>query len=287
MATEIAQGSLAGRQQIGRQPGDERLVLAAPLPIVPDSDAVPRLRRLQPLLTPHLRHLRNLGMLFSVSSGRLRSLLIATYFGGAASYASAQYAEPSGFRYRRMLDLPSSIKGGTIQPRWLADSDPSGTPSRPRIEPSWSKSHPVRATRERLLDGARVRSWRIGKALGHEPPYAGVPFSALNWADRTEQSPIHARGPGLAPRSDDVRGPVAAGPERGGTRSHRAPPGPAIMAGKRTRSHGGPVAGPALVPHRAGGESVAPIDRGRPGATAHRRRCDRLCLDGGRREMVA
>ncbi len=85
--------------------------------------------------------------------------------------------------YRRMLDLPSLIKGGVIQPRWMADSNSfwyaDSTPDRTILV----RVDPVRGTHEPLLDGSRARA-AIARAIGHEPPYAGLPFSSFTWADR-------------------------------------------------------------------------------------------------------
>jgi len=81
--------------------------------------------------------------------------------------------------YRRILDLPSLAKGGTVRASWMADSASfwyvDSTPDRTvayRIDPR-------RNTREPLFDVARARQG-VASALGHEPPYAGLPFSAFS-----------------------------------------------------------------------------------------------------------
>jgi dipeptidyl aminopeptidase/acylaminoacyl peptidase len=82
--------------------------------------------------------------------------------------------------YRRMLDLPTLARGGTIEPHWMADSSSfwyaDSVPERTVLV----RVDPVKGTREPLLDGSRARS-AIGAALGHEPPYRGIPFPTFTW----------------------------------------------------------------------------------------------------------
>jgi dipeptidyl aminopeptidase/acylaminoacyl peptidase len=85
--------------------------------------------------------------------------------------------------YRRFLDLPSLARGGAIQPRWMADSVRfwylDSTPDRTTAV----LVDPARGTRSALIDRARARG-AIGQALGHEPPYRGLPFANFTLIDQ-------------------------------------------------------------------------------------------------------
>jgi dipeptidyl aminopeptidase/acylaminoacyl peptidase len=85
--------------------------------------------------------------------------------------------------YQRMLDLPSLARGGVVQVRWMADSNRfwyvDSAPDRTRA----ILVDPAKGTRSDLLDVARTRA-ALARALGHEPPYTGLPFSTLTLVDR-------------------------------------------------------------------------------------------------------
>jgi len=81
--------------------------------------------------------------------------------------------------FRRLLDLPSLVKGGSVEPRWMADSASfwyvDSAPDRTVVQLVDPRKNTVTA----LLDVARTRQ-AIQGALGHEPPYRGLPFTTLN-----------------------------------------------------------------------------------------------------------
>lgn len=84
--------------------------------------------------------------------------------------------------YRLFLDIPSLVRGGVIQPHWMADGSSfwyaDGAPDLTTIH----KVDPVANTRLPLLETARLRQ-ALAKAVGHEPPYRGLPFADFQFVD--------------------------------------------------------------------------------------------------------
>lgn len=76
--------------------------------------------------------------------------------------------------YRRYLEFPSYVKGGSIEPHWMADGSSfwyaEGAPANTVI---W-KVDPHKNTKEHLFDVVRLR--RALRALGTEPEGEGLPF---------------------------------------------------------------------------------------------------------------
>ena len=81
--------------------------------------------------------------------------------------------------FERYLDFASLIEGGSIEPNWLSDGSSfwyaEGGPANRVI---W-KVDPAANTKEALFDAGRLRA-AIAAAVGHEPPYAGVPFETFS-----------------------------------------------------------------------------------------------------------
>ncbi len=84
--------------------------------------------------------------------------------------------------FRRLLDMPGMVKGGSVQARWMADSASfwyiDSAPDRTValvVDPRANTVAP-------LLDVARVRQ-SLRTAIGHEPPYAGLPFANFSFAN--------------------------------------------------------------------------------------------------------
>ena len=77
--------------------------------------------------------------------------------------------------YHRYLELDSYVKGGSIDPHWMADGSSfcyaEGAPANTII---W-KVDPRANTKTPLFDIARLRK-KLTTVLEHEPPYQGVPF---------------------------------------------------------------------------------------------------------------
>lgn len=120
----------------------------------------------------------------------LLSLLIAL-----ASSANAQESlDPErDAMYARYMAIPTLIKGGTICPdlgalggaacsvNWMADGQSfwfaEGQPDRTVIY----RADPETGTTEPLFDAERLREALTG-ALGHEPPYEGLPFDVFTFS---------------------------------------------------------------------------------------------------------
>ena len=89
--------------------------------------------------------------------------------------------------YRRYLEFTSYVKGGTIQPHWMADGSSfwyaEGAPANTVI---W-KVDPVANTRTELFDTARLRQ-AVTPLLDHEPAYEGLPFDEFTFVGDDEQA---------------------------------------------------------------------------------------------------
>ena len=87
--------------------------------------------------------------------------------------------------YRRYLEFPKYVKGGSIESHWMADGSSfwyaEGAPENTIIY----KVDPKANTKTPLFDIARVRQVLTG-VLGAEPPHHGLPFEEFNFADQDE-----------------------------------------------------------------------------------------------------
>ena len=90
--------------------------------------------------------------------------------------------------YERYLEFPSYVKGGRIEPHWMADGSSfwyaEGAPANTVI---W-KVDPNKNTKIPLFDTAWLRE-ALTPLLGHEPPYQGLPFEEFTFVDRSETEP--------------------------------------------------------------------------------------------------
>jgi len=84
--------------------------------------------------------------------------------------------------FDQYLRFASMVKGGTIQPHWMADGNSfwyaEGAPDATVI----LKVDPAADTKEPLFDSERLRR-ALTPVLGHEPPYKGLPFSKFAFVD--------------------------------------------------------------------------------------------------------
>ncbi len=84
--------------------------------------------------------------------------------------------------YYRYLEFPSLIKGGSIQPHWMADGNnfwyAEGAPDNIIIY----KVDPKANTKAALFDTIRLRR-ALTSLLSHEPPYKGIPFEKFIFVD--------------------------------------------------------------------------------------------------------
>ncbi len=84
--------------------------------------------------------------------------------------------------YYRYLEFASYVKGGSIEPHWMADGSSfwyaKGAPENTVIR----KVDPKANTKTPLFDTARLRK-ALTPLLGHEPPYQGLPFADFTFVD--------------------------------------------------------------------------------------------------------
>ncbi len=87
--------------------------------------------------------------------------------------------------YKHYLDFPSHVKGGKVEPHWMAEGSTfwyaEGSPANTVI---W-KVDPEANTKDPLFDAARLRK-AIADALGHEPPYKILPFDTFAFTSEDE-----------------------------------------------------------------------------------------------------
>jgi len=82
--------------------------------------------------------------------------------------------------FQEYLKFPSLVKGGHVQPHWMADGNSfwyaEGAPEATVIY----KVDPMANTKEPLFDTPRLRQ-ALASIIGHEPPYKGLPFSKFTF----------------------------------------------------------------------------------------------------------
>ncbi len=88
--------------------------------------------------------------------------------------------------YYRYLEFPSYVKGGSVEPHWMADGSSfwyaEGAPENTIIY----KVDPKANTRTELFDIARLRR-AVTPLLDHEPAYEGLPFEEFTFVDEGEK----------------------------------------------------------------------------------------------------
>ncbi|MCH7601947.1 MAG: DPP IV N-terminal domain-containing protein [Planctomycetes bacterium] len=121
---------------------------------------------------------------------RTQLTLVFLFVFGLGVFASpgfAQEAEQSAREamYYRYLEFASYVKGGSIEPHWMADGSSfwyaEGAPDNTVIY----KVDPKANTKTPLFDTARLRQ-ALTPTLGHEPPYKGLPFEEFTFVDENE-----------------------------------------------------------------------------------------------------
>ena len=89
--------------------------------------------------------------------------------------------------YRRYLEFPKYVKGGSIEPRWMADGSSfwyaEGAPENTIMY----KVDPKANTKTPLFDTARLRE-ALSDLLGFEPPHRGLPFDTFTFLDNGDQT---------------------------------------------------------------------------------------------------
>ncbi|MEE8201458.1 MAG: hypothetical protein V3R29_09855, partial [Candidatus Acidoferrales bacterium] len=111
-------------------------------------------------------------------------LLVVLCLAVIAPLVRAQESEQSEREamYYRYLEFASYVKGGSIEPHWLADGSSfwyaEGAPADTAI---W-KVDPKANTKTPLFDTTRLRQ-ALTPLLDHEPPYQGLPFDKFTFMD--------------------------------------------------------------------------------------------------------
>ncbi|MCH8342612.1 MAG: DPP IV N-terminal domain-containing protein [Planctomycetes bacterium] len=109
---------------------------------------------------------------------------------GLAVMAIPGHAQPDAqsereAMYERYLEFPSYVKGGSIEPHWLAGGSSfwyaEGAPDNTIIY----KVDPKANTKTPLFDTARLRQ-ALTALLGHEPPNKRLPFEEFTFVDESE-----------------------------------------------------------------------------------------------------
>ncbi len=112
------------------------------------------------------------------------AFLFVLGLGFFASPGFAQQAEQSEREamYYRYLEFASYVKGGSVEPHWMADGSSfwyaEGAPDNTVI---W-RVDPNANTKTILFDTERLRQ-ALAALLGHEPPYQGLPFAEFTFLD--------------------------------------------------------------------------------------------------------
>ncbi len=108
-------------------------------------------------------------------------LLLAMMFAAIACAAEPTSSEREAMYYR-YLEFASYVKGGSIEPHWMADGSSfwyaEGDPNNTIIY----KVNPEANTKTPLFDTARLRQ-ALTVLLGHEPPYRGLPFDEFTFVE--------------------------------------------------------------------------------------------------------
>ena len=82
--------------------------------------------------------------------------------------------------YHRYLDFPSYVKGGTVEPHWMADGNSFWYAEGDPEEVVMWIVDPIGGTKRPLFDVDRLRR-ALATTLGHEPPRRGVPFDRFTF----------------------------------------------------------------------------------------------------------
>ena len=104
--------------------------------------------------------------------------------------------------YYRYLEFASYVKGGSIEPHWMADGSSfwfaEGAPENTVI---W-KVDPKANTKTPLFDTPRLRK-ALAPILGHEPPHQGVPFAEFTFVEGERATQFTVEGKEFILRLDN------------------------------------------------------------------------------------
>lgn len=108
--------------------------------------------------------------------GSMRATLGVALALAAAPLAAAEDNRQAVFE--QYLDFAALVKGGSIEPNWLADGSSFWFADGGPVNRVIWRVDPADDVVEPLFDVPRLRA-AIAEAIGHEPPYAGVPFETF------------------------------------------------------------------------------------------------------------
>ena len=120
--------------------------------------------------------------------------LVALLALALAAEAAAQPASASRDSvFRRFLAMGTMVKGGQVQANWLADGASfwfvEGGPGKAVIHRVDART----GARSPMFDTGRLRQ-ALAARLGHEPPYAGVPFERFTLVDGEQAARFTVEG---------------------------------------------------------------------------------------------
>jgi dipeptidyl aminopeptidase/acylaminoacyl peptidase len=141
-------------------------------------------------------------------AGRSLAMVVAAVAAVATAGPSSAQSATAPTReemYRRYQQIAFMVRGGTVEPHWMAD----GTRFWYSDETTADSSviylvDPRRRSREPLFDVARLRAVVRG-ALGQEPPGRGVPFATFELRDDERSARFTVRGTTLSLRLDSYK----------------------------------------------------------------------------------
>ncbi len=134
--------------------------------------------------------------------------------------------------YYRYLELHSYVKGGSIEPHWMADGSSfwyaEGAPANTII---W-KVNPGADTKTPLFDTIRLRK-ELTSLLEHEPPYQGLPLRHIHLRRRGRASgQVHCGGKGVYPPARHLQDEPSSHPVRGRKKSPGSTARGSALAGR-------------------------------------------------------
>ena len=121
-----------------------------------------------------------------------RRAIIVILLGGLLVIASPSLAQETDHAereamYYRYLEFPSYVKGGSVEPHWMADGNSFWYAEGDSENTVIYKVDPMGNTKIVLFDTARLREM-LTPLLGHAPPHKGLPFKEFTFVDKDEKA---------------------------------------------------------------------------------------------------
>ncbi len=151
--------------------------------------------------------------------------------------------------YYRYLEFASYVKGGNVEPHWMADGS-SFWYAEGALENTviWKVDPTKGGTKTPLFDTARLRQ-ALAPLLGHKPPYQGLPFEEFSFLDDSDRAvKLHRGGQGVCSPARHLHDFPGSYPVRGRAKSNGSPDhAQSRLRLARDRRHGGAFARRPLV----------------------------------------